>query len=278
MMIPSLLFQQTIKTTDGLTRSYLLHIPNAYRHGRTFMPLLFMFHGALGTGSQIFNSSKIRAQSELLKFIVCAPDGIDNRWNSGTGVNADIDDVGFIDQLLAKLKSELPLSEKFYISGMSNGGMLTHNLLCQRPGVFAGAASICGPIATNVYVNNNLSSAPPILGIQGGADPFVPIDGGETLGKDSGHVESAETTMGAYALMGDCGPVDTVQLPPSVDDGTSVTRYEFRDPGGVLKVRYYVVAGMGHQWPPNDPFLPSICGPTSQNLNATLELCNFFFS
>jgi polyhydroxybutyrate depolymerase len=65
-------------------------------------------------------------------------------------------------------------------------------------------------------------------------------------------------------------------IPPRVNDGTSVTREEYRSPGG-LKVVGYTITGGGHTWPGGSQYLPKMfIGPVSHNLDACQAIWEFF--
>jgi polyhydroxybutyrate depolymerase len=235
---------------NGIERTYELHAPA--RHTRVFFPLALLF---LGRG---------------------APDGISGHWNDGRGtVNPEVDDIGFVRELVASLKSEFPIDvTRIYAAGSSNGGIFTQRLACEFSDVLIAIATVAGPLPTNLIQSrpNPIS----VVGIQGDEDPRVPIDGARVGGK-AGQIESALSTMNFWASINSCNPIPSVtHISPTINDTTSVDKYTYS--GGLADVDYYIVRGMGHAWPP----YPSAeseheTGLTSQNIVATDVIWDFLY-
>jgi polyhydroxybutyrate depolymerase len=86
----------------------------------------------------------LKADAE--EFIVAAPDGIYGGWNDGRStVNPNVDDVGFIRQLISSLKSQLPIHvARIHATGFSNG------LACELSDILTAIATVAGPLPTNL--------------------------------------------------------------------------------------------------------------------------------
>ena len=260
---------------DGFVkRTYALHIPA--RRTRIFSPLVLLFHGSRGNGNFILNRTNFAAKAEAEGFIVSAPDGINGGWNDGRGtVNPNVDDVGFVRQLIASLKSQLPIDvTRIYAAGISNGGIFTHRLACELSDVLTAIATVAGPLPTNLAQSRPHPVS--VLGIQGDADPRVPFDGTRANNR-AGQLESAANTMNFWASINSCNLTPTVtHVAPTVNDGTSVEKYTYS--GGSADVVYYIVRGMGHAWPPNPSESAEYeTGLTSKNIDATEVMWDFFY-
>jgi polyhydroxybutyrate depolymerase len=277
-------YRGSIATPDGGTRTYILHIPSGFSLTNAY-PLVLVFHGGFGTGSRIEQGTDFDAKADASSFIVVYPDGIGHNWNDGRGTaNAEIDDVGFVRRLIADLRSRLPIDgRRIYATGVSNGGMFSERLGCDLSDVLAAIGPDVGPMPTSLLPACKPAQPIAVIGIQGEADPIVPVNGGEVksarfmgVGR-GGTVESAATTMNFWAKANGCNPDATLQRePPRVNDGTSVYKYSFSDCKSDAPVVYYIVRGMGHAWPPHTQPIPQITGPTSQNINATDVIWDFF--
>ena len=277
-------YKGSIVTADGLTRTFVVHTPSGFPAAKPY-PLVLVFHGGLGDGALIQKITNFNAKADAKSFVVVYPDGVDHSWNDGRGTaNPQIDDVSFIRQLIAALASQLPIDEKrIYATGASNGGMFSERLGCDLADVLAAIGPDIGPMPANLLPQCKPSRPIAVLGIQGGADPLVPLGGGVVkslsfigLGK-GGLVESAATTMNFWATVNNCNLDATlVHEPPRVTDGTSVFKYSYSDCKSGAPVIYYVVEGMGHSWPPHPGREQRISGPTSQNINATDVMWDFF--
>jgi polyhydroxybutyrate depolymerase len=63
-------------------------------------------------------------------------------WNADLDLS-ETDDVGFLTSLAEHLQEEHIFdSERTYISGISNGGLLSYTVACQQPETFKAMASI----------------------------------------------------------------------------------------------------------------------------------------
>jgi len=276
----------SIVTADGRTRTYILHVPAGYSATRAY-PLVLVFHGGMGTGSRVQKSTNFNAKADAKGFIVVYPDGIGHNWNDGRGTaNPTIDDVGFVRQLIANLKTRLPIdANRIYATGVSNGAHFAQRLGCDLADELAAIGSDIGAMPTNLRPRCHPARPIAVVGIQGAADPISPLNGGEVaslaaigIGR-GGLVESATATMNFWGSVNGCDPTPTlVREPPRVNDGTSVDRYTFSGCKPDAPVVYYIVQGMGHAWPPHSQPLPQITGPTSNNINATDVMWDFFSS
>jgi polyhydroxybutyrate depolymerase len=273
--------QGSIVTADGHTRTYAIHVPAGYDANKTY-PLVLLFHGGYGSGARILSTTQFAAKADREGFIVVAPDGIDRHWNDGKAANPTIDDVGFVRQLIKMLESRFGINPKrIYATGISNGGEFTERLGCELSDTLAAIGTAAGPIAANL-----LSSCKPgpiaVVGIQGTADPLAPLNGGQAGGgyamAKGGVAASAAQTMKLWAAVNGCNQTAKVtNIPPSVNDGTRVAKYDYPACAAGTNVVYYIVQGMGHGWPPRQGALDSaVTGPISHNINATDVMWGFF--
>jgi len=272
----------SIRTRDGRARTYVIHYPAGYNSGKIY-PLVLLFHGGGGAGAHILSQTRFAAKADQKGFIVVAPDGVDSHWNDGRGTtNTGVDDVGFVRQLIADLRAHLPIDpRRIYATGLSNGAVFTERLGCELSDTLAAIGTTAGPLPANL-----LSSCKPgpisMVGIQGDADPGIPLSGGEMGGGREqavgGMAASAAQTMRVWATANGCNLTPAVaSVPPSVNDGTRVIKYSFTGCTAGTGVAYYVVQGMGHGWPPAQGAMAMrINGPTSQNINATDVMWAFF--
>lgn len=272
-------------TIDGRTRTYLLHIPVGYTPSNQY-PLVALFHGGGGSGAKIAGQTNFPEKADKEGFILLAPDGIAHNWNDGRDTTdaykQGVDDIAFIRALMKNLTNTLPIDQnRIYATGVSNGGIFSERLGCEMADVFAVIGPVVGPIATLLAPKCNPSAPISVVGIQGVADPGIPIGGGEQGGfggfGDGGFVESADATMRLWAGKNECPTTPIISdLPPAVHDGTRVKKYTYTPCRNATEINYYIVEGMGHGWPPRPPDAPRLAGPTSHNINATEVIWEFF--
>lgn len=289
-------YRNSLETSDGRTRTYVIHIPAGYDASKAY-PLVLLFHGGgpAGSGALIMRGTRFDKEASAEGFIVVAPDGVEQSWHDARettfAAEEGVDDVEFVRELTEHLAATLPIDEKrIYATGASNGGFMSHRLGCELPGVFAAIA----PVIASMPLQGVQSCDPSptsFLGIQGTADPGIPIQGGAMGENDTefsravkrsgrgqgGVVLSAEETMALWASKNGCGLTPSVtHVPPTVDDGTSVDHYVFPACPAGIGVEYYIVNGMGHTWPPNTGIRPSLSGNSTKNLDATDVIWEFF--
>ncbi len=114
--------------------------------------------------------------SEREGFVAVFPNGFSRfktgrfaTWNAGTCCGAardrNIDDVGFIRQLVAKVTGQMNIDRnRIYATGMSNGGLMSYRLACEMSDVFKAIAPVAG-------TDNTRSCTPSHVLFTGGAGP-----------------------------------------------------------------------------------------------------------
>ena len=285
-------YSKTIQS-GGITRSYQIHIPTSYDSSQV-VPLVFVIHGGGGNGKQILVGTKFDLKADAEKFIVVAPDGVDNNWNDGRGSTArgettasvtQNDDVAFIKELLLSIEQSYDIDTKrIYITGVSNGAMMSQRMICDAPGTFAAVGAMSGPMRTQTV--ETCKGTASVVGIQGTDDPFFPIEDGNgiptfplILRRNAEQTVITEAQIASiWVGKNSCNTNPTVSsLPTVVQDGTSVTKYTYMGCSNSTAVEYYIVKGMGHGWPPNtNAKTENLAGPTSGNINATDVVWSFF--
>lgn len=267
----------------GQKRTYLLYLPRGYSAERAY-PLVVVLHGSKGDSKQIMEQTGMSAKADSEGFVVAYPQGIGRSWADGRGVsNADekgVDDVGFMKAMLAQIQQKATIDPKrIYATGISNGGMMSNRLACDMSSTFAAIGPVAGPLPTKVRARCKPTDPISVVSIRGGADPLVKLQGG-TVGRNMGEVESERDATSFWAKHDGCtGEPASSELQARVKDGTSVSKKDWGDCKAGTEVVSYVVAGMGHNWPPSElkgPLMRRIVGPSSKNLNATDVIWSFF--
>ena len=121
-------------SVGGTKRSYLVYRP---AHLPAAAPLVVMLHGGFGTAANAEKTYGWDAEADSGGFIVAYPDGLNHAWNTGGGccgqsARTNVDDVGFITQMVAEIESDAPIDHsRVYAAGISNGGIMTYTLACK---------------------------------------------------------------------------------------------------------------------------------------------------
>lgn len=264
--------------SGGLTRTYYVHLPSAYQTGQP-IPLVLAFHGSSATGKDLARQTHLNEIADGNDFIVVYPDGYQQQWADGRGTTppeqAGVDDVSFVSDLIDKLTGELAVDkERVYAVGMSNGGIFSHRLACERADKIAAIASVSGTMAQNISQECQPSRPIPVLLFMGTDDPSVPFEGGEVDG-DQGIDLSTADTIQQWVEHDTCdaSPV-TTEAPPATNDGTGVWRTSYNSCKENADVVLYTIEGGVHTWPGGgDPVQPS---GSQTHLDASQVIWEFF--
>ena len=259
----------------GVRRSYLLQFPASRRPGEP-MPLLLVFHGGGGTGSNIAEHIGLSPAATPRGYVVVYPDGVNGYWSDGRAARAGADDVGFVRSLLDSLRRELPLdSRRIFATGISNGAGMAFRLACDLPGTFAGIAPVAGGLPAELENRCAVAAPVSLLMFQGTLDRLMPYDGGD-LSLRRGRVLPATTTASLFARVNGCSdqPVEGAE-PDTVTDGTRVRRSSYPGCRDGRDVVLFTIEGGGHTWPGGPPVGRSV-GRVTRDLDATRVMLDFF--
>jgi polyhydroxybutyrate depolymerase len=170
----------TIETFEN--RNYEITIPGG--DTKKPAPTVFVLHGGGGTGKtlrQHFDFTRLAADGGV---VLVYPDGINGHWNDGRKGGRDLfkgeapNDVTFLSALAQELvKRGIAKPGQIYVTGVSNGGMMTQRLLCEASETFTAGASIIANLPAALK-SCNPSMPRPILLINGDDDPLMPWKGG----------------------------------------------------------------------------------------------------
>lgn len=271
---------------EGIERSYSLYVPTTYSHSEPF-PLVFALHGGGGNGrSMCFQKGGFMEIAEREGFILICPDGLERHWNDGRSLQdyrahrEEIDDVGFLITLLAKLQEEFNVdSRRIFVTGISNGGLMSYRLACEKSEVFRAIAAVTAslPVAIECKPAEPIS----VMVINGTDDPLVPFDGGSIriFRKELGFVRSTMDTIQFWVDSNVCPARPKVSMEPNrdPDDETRVRRAAYESCQEGSTVVLYEVQGGGHTWPSSTLYLPeSIIGRVSHDIYASQVIWDFF--
>lgn len=246
---------------NGETRQYHLYLP-AQPEGAT---TVFLLHGHGGSADQILGLENTKAPFKVWldiarreNLILVIPDGAigsDDKkgWNdcrSDARTNPPTDDVQFLSNLIAKIRTENALgTRKVFINGISNGGFMTQRLAEEIPEALAAASVIVTSRPGNTLCENS-PVALPIMFMNGTADPILPYDGGSIV-TDRGAVSSTQLTIDYWVNRNqtDTTPIETTFPDNDTEDGSIVKRFSYRNGTNGSVVEHYEVVGGGHTEP-----------------------------
>jgi polyhydroxybutyrate depolymerase len=136
-------------TYGGVERSYIVHLPPGFT-GSEPRPLVVALHPSLSSGANFQASSGWDAKSDQRGFVVVYPDGgqrtgSNYSWNSFDFTGGAPDDLGFLAALIGQLSSDYQLDRsRIYMTGFSNGAMMTNSFAAAHAGKVAAIAPVSG--------------------------------------------------------------------------------------------------------------------------------------
>lgn len=269
----------TCPVPDQTDRAFDLEVPEGW-DGKSPLPVLVAFHGGGGNrrsalrvtcpggdeGSPLCLSALARARGVA----VVRPDGTGSRplrnirtWNAGGGrdglncasgpaCKSGVDDVAYFDELMAEVGKVIPVDpRRVFLTGISNGGAISHRLACERAGTVAAIAAVGG--------SNQFSAAGgacpggvAVLEIHGTADPCWAFSQssascleGDKAGIKVGTIESME----GWRVRNGCQNTPTSEPLPDTNPGDGTTSTRLRWPQCQSPVELIKVENGGHTWP-----------------------------
>ena len=279
-----------LRTPDGRIRTYRLYVP-ASLDASTPAPLLVALHGGLGTSAQFEANSGFDGLAESNRFVAVYPDGIGasvdgtgpQTWNGGyccgPAARDNVDDVGFVRQLIDRLDAELSIDPaRTFVAGHSNGAIMAYRLACELYDRIAAIGVQAGSLGVDMCAP---ASPVSVIHLHGTADTNHPIDGGPGSGiaSLSGVVfRPARDAVEALAAANACAPSPVAETDPTNPDLT-VTTWALCN--NSTTVRYVVVEGATHAWmghPAYSELASFYLGEPYPNLDASRAIWSFLAS
>lgn len=295
---------------NELTRYYTVHIPLGYNKAK-LTPLILALHGGGGNAESGPKYFGLNQKSDKEGFIVVYPEGSVKKvlgktfasWNAGRccgpALKNNIDDVGFINVLIEKLKTDFNVDGKrVFVTGMSNGAQMAYRLACELSDKIAAIA----PSGSQGTFDNCQPERPvPVLHIQGKVDPCS-LYGGGTCGRcmaDFWNEIGVPVQYDDWACVSIPSYIDTWRIRNGCSEKTSMT---FQNKGATCiayegcrqdaDVVLCTVEGLGHNWPGQETYGVEACGtnpdgkicqtwkdkvgPLNQDLIANNQIWEFF--
>lgn len=273
---------------DGLKRSYYLS-PPIHTDEKEKLPVVFILHGGgKADGNELAKYTSFIEIAGREGFIAVFPNGVDAQWNDGRGRtyrkkdNTGVDDVGFISALIDTVIHHYKGDpSRIYVTGLSNGGMMTLRLGCELSSKLAAIAPVIANIPKNIYGKCDPDSPLPILLMNGTKDPLVPWDGGyvRVFRRTMGKVVSTEETINFWVKQNHCDTIPEVRELPDIDpnDDSTVKASTYANGEDGSEVILYTIEGGGHSLPGSDiPEKPFIIGKKNKDIDGTEVIWEFF--
>jgi polyhydroxybutyrate depolymerase len=258
---------------DGLTRWYRIYLPDPLPEDPSLV--LYLHGGTLSMRSLFSPLADSTATwfriAEEEGLILVVPNGVnpetgdtygnDQGWNDlrpdQAAGQTTVDDVGFLAALVDQTVLDYGVDQRrVFVTGASNGGMMTQRLLIEAPERFTAGASY---IANLPQLEEPLplpGKPTPLMITNGTEDNLVLWEGG-VVGKDRGVVLSTADTVAWWVAANRADPnrAESEFLPDTdPDDGCRIKKIAYPPLEGGASVISYEVIGGGHT-------LPSLADP-----------------
>ncbi|HUO94915.1 MAG TPA: alpha/beta fold hydrolase [Steroidobacteraceae bacterium] len=269
----------------GRERTYRLYVPARLPAAA---PLLVVLHGGGGGGASMESLTLrgLNRRADEDGVLVAYPDGVGHGWNDGRrdlkskSVEESVDDVGFLRALVDAISRRYPLDrERIFVTGISNGGMMTLRLACDASDLFHGFVAVAASLGADLAPRCRPSAPRPLALIDGTEDPLVPFAGGavNVLGSRRGSVIGALATFAMFRGAAHCKDVDDEPpLDRVAGDGTALVVRRATGCVDDARIVLYEIDGGGHAWPGGLRYARKwLIGRVSQELDATDEIWRF---
>jgi polyhydroxybutyrate depolymerase len=273
--------RQTLKFA-GEDRTYVVRVPDTVKGG-SHVPLVIVLHGGGGNAANAEKMTGFTEKARKENFIVVYPEGSGRlrrglfTWNAGHccgyAMKEQVNDVGFINALIDKLSQSHRIDDKrIYVTGMSNGGMMTHRLGIELSHRIAAIAPV---VATVFGDERKPAHGVSALMINGMLDKNVPHEGGAPGGRgndawDGTPTKPALDQAAFWAQANGCS------MEPSREETSKQIHWRYRCPSE-RAVELLLLKDNGHAWPGGQA--GSRRGDTPSNsINATDVIWDFFKS
>lgn len=232
----------------------MVRVPSGVTRTTARVPLVIVLHGGGGNALNAETMTGFTDKAKAEGFIVAYPDGTSRRrqlftWNAGHccgyAMEERVDDIGFISALIDDLAARYPIDPaRVYVTGMSNGAMMSHRVGIELSGKVAAIAPVVGAVFGDEARPRSRVSA---IMINGLLDEAVPYDGGLTDGRTR---EAWDGTPPKPALHQALfwAEANGCSLTPRAEDRGAYIEGTHECPAGT-GVTIYSVKDNGHAWP-----------------------------
>ena len=217
-------------------------------------PAVIVLHGGMGSAEVMRANSGFDAVARESGFMVVYAEGTDfgndrHAWNTGflmRRIVQDADDIAYFDTLIDTLVNEHGADPTLiYMTGGSNGGMMTFVYAVARPERLAAVA----PVVASMFTFDGRPEVPlPILIINGAKDEEVPIQGGMSRNPIVRRAQDAPYKP-LKDVVGFWVDVNKSDPQPTIDTTGTVTTATYEATPNGATTTFVEDSEGGHGWP-----------------------------
>jgi len=239
---------------DGIKRTYYICLPPKYNSKKAY-PVLFVFHGGESNAKNILKVTKFRNYQSKYNFILVAPNGLGRfkqefllTWNAGhcAGYARDskVNEINFFNAIIEQIANLYNIDRKrIYLTGISNGAMLTYKIASLLPDIIAGIAPVAG--AMN-YIPNSHKNPIPVIIFHGTEDKHILYKGGIPLHifEEKSRVDnSVSSAVNFWVKNNKCS------IQPIRNKTKNIIIDKYTNCENNANVILYTIIGAKHAWP-----------------------------
>jgi polyhydroxybutyrate depolymerase len=251
---------------EGIDRKYKIHIPRKY-DPEFATALVIYIHGGGGNMTAAYMDG-LADMSDKYGFILAVPESTGKNklgrlwgiWNGGKWEGGECcgsaDDIGFIDKMISAVGTDYNIDPgRVYVTGISNGGLMTNRIGCELADKIAAIAPVA---ATGIETNCTPSLPVPVMIIHGTNDPANPPDGSDPRGIfKKGLFSMPYKRMTPYETTAKWLNINKCSgriVSGFSNNGAKCLIYD--DCSNDAEVVLCIVEGMGHTFPGGSQYLP----------------------
>ncbi|MCA6580924.1 MAG: alpha/beta hydrolase family esterase [Pseudanabaena sp.] len=221
---------------------------------QSLRPAVLVLHGGKGSAEEMRKRTGFDAIAVAENFSVIYAEGTTwgrgfHAWNTGYLQRQQVgkaDDIGYFDTLIDLLVKDHHIDrQRIYMTGGSNGGMMTFVYAVKRPEKLAAIAPVVGAMFT---FEKKPSVPLPILMINGQQDDEVPIEGGMSRNPIVRRVQQAQYRSLDDTVAFWVSANRSQKMGNVVTEGTMTTTTYPATGNGAITISIVDTAG-GHGWP-----------------------------
>lgn len=250
---------------DGIERKYMYYIPSGY-DSKAKLPVVFFIHG-YGASAEIgvnVLGPQFHGRADRDGAIVVYPEATSKYWNDRLGgsfpATDTINDVAYISHLIdlfiADFKGD---PRRIYVSGSSNGGMMTYRLSVDIPEKIAAIAPFISTISPQVAAASVNAAPIPTIITNGTADSIINWNGGAVEVTRTPELLSGDQNVAYWVKRNGAKTKAKVSILPDIepDDKSTVEIQHYK---GRYDVMLFKIIGGAHRHPtlrePGKPLIP----------------------
>lgn len=219
---------------ENRNRQYLVYLPENYDENIA-APVVFLLHGAGSTAEDFLMVTGYRRLADKTGTILVIPQGVQNSWGYLDREELHPQDLytndwDFLAALIDQTTTEYRIdTERIYLLGYSNGGLLAMRTLCEHGDKLAGVAIIAAGMNSYLAAHCMQVTPTPFLIVRGTSDALFPWSGDVTFKADGRFIVtySSQQMMSFFHQVLGCSRPEGIENRTAPGSGARVVRDAF---------------------------------------------------